>query len=390
MYDFDFTMPTKIYFGRGKENMVGTLLREHGGSVLLVYGSQRLFRSGLGDRLTASIEAAGLKVRLFGGVRPNPLLSHIEEGIRICRQENIETILAVGGGSVIDSAKAIALGACCEAALWDVLTKAAGPEQSRRALPIGAVVTMPASASEASGLMVITRDKTHEKKIGFFESVRPQFAVLNPELTFSLPRQQTAMGGFDAFSHAFERYFDLTRQSLLLDTATEGLMKTIISQLPVALKKPEDYQARAELMLAAAAAHSDMLGPGGDFGCHEISHILTARYGIPHGAALAMILPAWAAAMAEEHPERFSQFAVRVWDVKEGDVRETALQGIRHMEHFIKTIGLELNYQAEHADLEELARETAGVQGFVGGSFQVLRKKELMEIYKKILNPQDK
>lgn len=384
MYNFDFSMQTKIYFGRDREQEVGERLKEYGHNVLLVYGSQRLFQDGLGDRLTKSIKKAGLKVTLFGGVVPNPRLSHIEEGIAICKREKIDVILAVGGGSVMDSAKAIALGSCCRANLWDALCGKVPGEQMDKALPIGGVVTMPASASEANGLMVITRDESGEKKMGFFEAVRPKFAILNPELTFSLPKNQTAIGSFDAFSHAFERYFDLTRESELFDRVTASLMKTIIRQLPIALEQPKHYQARAELMLSATAAHSDMLGPGGDFGCHEISHTLTARYGIAHGAALAMILPAWAEYMAEKRPERFAQFASQVWGTKEQDRKDMAFEGIRSMKQFIRNIGLELTYEIPKADLEILAEGTAGSSGFVGGNFQKLKKEDLTAIYERM------
>lgn len=384
MYNFDFSMPTKIYFGKGRERETGERLKEYGHNVLLVYGSQRLFRDGLGNRLVESIEKAGLKVTPFGGVVPNPRLSHIEEGIAICRREKIDVLLAAGGGSVMDSAKAIALGACCQAKLWDALCGKVPGEQLGEALPVGGVVTMPASASEANGLVVVTQDESGEKKMGFFEAVRPKFAILNPELTFSLPRNQTAMGSFDAFSHAFERYFDLTRESELLDQVTAGLMKTIIHQLPIALAQPKDYQARAELMLSATAAHSDMLGPGGDFGCHEISHILTARCGIDHGAALAMLLPAWAEYMAERKPQRFAKFAAQVWGVKEEDEKTMAFEGIRRMKQFIKESGLELTCEIPDADLESLIEPITEGPGFAGGNFQKLGKEELTAIYKRI------
>lgn len=345
MYNFEFNMPTKIYFGTEQEKRVGQLMRPYGKRVLMLYGSSRIYETGLGGALEQYMREAGIEVFPLGGVIPNPHLSHIRQAIEYCRDKEIGAILAVGGGSVIDSAKAIALGVLHQGDLWDLYE---GSQTDSGALPVGAVVTVPATASECNGMSVITNDATNKKLMGFFEVTWPKFAILNPKLTLTVPAYQTAIGAFDIFSHAFERYLDLSRNSDLLDSMTEGLMKTVIAQTKIAIKEPENYQARAELMWAASVAHNDMLGPGGDFTCHEISHIVTEEYGTPHGAALAMIIPAWCRETLPYQTERLKRFAQNVWGVQgETDPFAAAIKGIEQMEAFIRNIGLEYEEAGE-------------------------------------------
>ncbi len=243
-------------------------------------------------------------------------------------------------------------------------------------LPIGAVVTMPASASECNDMSVISDPVTGRKIARPFKGTRPKFALLNPQLTVTISRFQTASGGFDIFSHAFERYFDLTRDSQLLDGMTVSLMRTVIQVLPKVLADPQNLQLRGELMFAASMAHNDMLGPGGDFACHEISHVVTEKYGIPHGSALAMILPAWCQRMSCAAPERFCRFFEKVWGITGSSWDEVIDRGIDEMKKFITEIGLPLTIPRGDYTIEELA----DAAGMPGGTFAKLTEKDVEAI----------
>lgn len=384
MFDFHFSVPTEIYFGEACEEQVGVLMRAHAARVLLVYGSERIFQEGLGGRIIASLENAGCTVLALGGVKPNADAAYIRNGIALARREQIEGILAVGGGSVIDSAKAIAAGVFFDG---DIMELYASPEkQPDGFLPVGAVVTLPATASESNATSVISDSVTGKKIMRAFEGAKPKFALLDPALTLSVSRFQTASGGFDIFAHAFERYFDLNRQSSLLDRMSVALMREVVETLPKVLEQPEDEALRGELMLAATVAHNDMLGPGGDFACHEMSHQITESFGIAHGAALAMLMPAWCEYVSHHAPQRFASFFSQVFQVKGDQPQDIIEKGIAAFRNFIDTIGLAQRLETEKQDLAGLARQTLDGRPFVGFGLIGLTAFDIEQIYEKILH----
>ena len=393
MFDFQLSVPTEIHFGRDCELLAGKLMRPLAQRVLMIYGSDRIFRTELGGRLQESMEEAGCTVICLGGVKPNAETDWIEEARQLVLRENIEGILAVGGGSVIDSAKALAASAHFPGTVMELYEN---PEiQPEHCLPVGAVVTIPATASESNPMSVISDSVTHRKIAKPMPASQPRFALLNPALTLSVPAWQTASGGFDIFAHAFERYFDLRRESSLLDAMTEAVMKQVVDLLPKILAGIEDgvteqnLQLRGDLMLAATVAHNDMLGPGGDFACHEISHVITEKFGVAHGAALAMIIPAWCRLMWKEAPERFERFFRVIWDA-DGETAEAVISdGITKMERFIDGIGLDRCIDTSASSEEErrqilgdIAAEAAGPAGRIGGGLAELHPDQIAEICK--------
>ena len=386
MCDFNFTIPTEIYFGKDCECKAGQLMQQYAENVMMIYGSDRIFRDGLADRLINSLQNAGCQVLCCGGVKPNAETDWIDSAIEVARRENIEGILAVGGGSVIDSAKAVAAGVHYPGSILQLYeTTDAEPAAY---LPVGAVVTIPATASESNEMSVISDSRTGRKIAKPMPGTRPKFALLNPQLTLTVSPYQTACGGFDMFAHAFERYFDLRRGSSLLDAMAEAVMHTVIEILPQVLAHPQNLEKRSELMLAATIAHNDMLGPGGDFACHEISHVITERFGVTHGGALAMILPAWCRYMWPKAPERFAQFFKNVWGVNEDSDELVIQKGIEKMEVFIKDTGLPLTVET-NGEIEEEAAEIAEAaicgREFIGGGLGILSAGEIRAICKMFL-----
>lgn len=300
MKNFTFSFPTQVIFGRDAETHAGALSAPFGPNVMLLYGSDRIRRSGLLGRLTADLEAHGLTVTLFGGIQENPALSTAEEGRRLAKEKKITLLLAVGGGSVIDTAKAISLGAKNSVPLWELYS---GKAQTQRALPIGVVLTTAATASEANGVSVLCHDVLHEKAALDEPLTRPRFALMNPVLTYTLPPRQTASCAVDIFSHAFERYFHKGQQGTLRSQMCAAVMRTVITELPRALAHPDSYDARSQLMWASTVAHSNMLGFEGDFACHALSHVFTTELGLPHGAALGILMTAWCKYMLTDETE---------------------------------------------------------------------------------------
>jgi alcohol dehydrogenase len=341
MENFRFFNPTAILFGRDAERFVGAETKKRGKRVLLHFGGGSIQKSGLYDRVIGSLRESGIQFFELGGVKPNPRLSLVYEGIDLCRKHNLDFILAVGGGSVIDSAKAIALGAVYAGDVWDFYL---GKTVPAKALPIGCVLTIPAAGSESSQSSVITNEEGKLKRFCDTEIVRPGFAVMNPELSFTLPPYQTACGASDIMAHVMERYFTNSRHVGLTDRLCESTLKTVIDNVPIALNEPENYDARAEIMWAGAIAHNDLLGTGriGDWASHMIEHELSALNDVAHGAGLAIVFPAWMKYVCRHDIQSFVRFAVRVWNVDERfhDPEQTALEGIRRLESFFKSIGL--------------------------------------------------
>lgn len=383
MRDFVFQSPTKIIFGRDTENQAGTEAKKYGTRVLLHYGGGSIKKSGLYDRVISSLKKEGMEIFELGGVKPNPRLGTIYEGIKLCREKKVDVILAVGGGSVIDSAKAIAVGVPYEGDVWDFFLRKAIPEKS---IPLGVVLTIPATGSEASNSCVITNENGWFKK-GFNHDInRPCFSILNPELSFTLPPFQTACGACDIMSHVLERYFTNEQHVDLTDRMCEATLRTVIKYAPIALNEPENYDVRAELMWAGTIAHNGLLGTGRveDWASHRIEHELSGIYDVTHGAGLAVIFPAWMKYVYKHNINRFVQYASRVWDVDPdyNDPEWTALEGIRRTENFFKEIGLPTTLRGlgiSDDRFDEMASKSMAF-GPLGG-FVKLEKQDVINIY---------
>ena len=387
MRDFVFQNTTKIIFGKGKEEEVGKYAAKHGSKVLLHYGGGSIKKYGTYDKVVDSLEEAGVDFVELGGVKPNPRLELVKEGIELVEKENVDFILAVGGGSVIDSAKAIAVGHPYEGDVWDFFT---GKEKIEEAMPLGVVLTIPAAGSESSNSAVITKmDGMLKRAIGT-ELIRPKFALMNPELTYTLPDYQTAAGAADIMAHIMERHFTNVEDVELTDRLCESALKTIITNVPKVLEDNEDYAARAEIMWTGSIAHNDLLGTGriGDWASHGIEHELSGIYDVAHGAGLAVIFPAWMNYVYQHDLERFAQFAVRVFDVDPDfkDLEWTAKQGIKKLKEFFSEIGMpvtlkELDIPEDR--LEEMAEKAT--QNGPQGNFVKLDKDDVLNIYKSAL-----
>jgi hypothetical protein len=341
MQNFEFRNPTKIVFGRGTENQVGAEAAAYSKRILLHFGGGSVRASGLLDRVKASLGAAGVEWVELGGVKPNPRLSLVHEGVRLCKQEKLGLVLAVGGGSVIDSAKAIAMGAVIDHDVWDFYLGRGAP---KAALPVGTVLTIPAAGSEASTGTVITNEDGALKRAVNSELIYPRFSILNPELCFSLPPFQMACGAMDIMAHLMERYFTNVPHVAFTDRLLEATMKTIIAEAPKLQKNPKDYDAWSEFMWAGTLAHNNLLDTGriGDWASHDIEHEISGIYDVAHGAGLAVVFPAWMKHVLRHDLGRFVQWAVRVWNVELDifDLEATARQGVARMEAFYQSLGL--------------------------------------------------
>ena len=384
MENFVFNNTTKIIFGKGVENQVGRELKGYK-KVLLHYGSGSIKKSGLYERVVKSLQDAGVEWVELGGVKPNPSLSLVYEGIHLCRENQVELILAVGGGSVIDSAKAIAMGVYYGGDVWDFFDRSVKPQQ---ALPVGVILTIAAAGSESSVSSVITREEGLLKRAVDNPLIMPRFAMLNPELTYTLPPYQTACGVADIMAHILERYFTRVKNVDLTDRLCEAALKTVINFARRALEDPCDYEARAEIMWAGALAHNDLLGTGrkGDWGSHMIEHELSGIYDVAHGAGLAVVFPAWMEYVYKEDLNRFVQYAVRVWGVDDcfGEPERIALAGIARTRDFFRRMGLPVSLQEMHIGdgrLEEMA-EKATQKGTIG-NFKKLDKADVVEILRR-------
>lgn len=386
MNDFNYYTPTRYVFGRGVEAQTGELTRWMGvEKVLLVYGGGSVVRSGLLDRVKASLDAVGVKYCEMGGVQPNPTDDRVYEGIDICRSENLTGIVAVGGGSAIDTAKAIACGVPYEGDFWDFY---AGKKIVEEALPVGVVLTIPAAGSEGSGNSVITKlDGLHKISLRTDSALRPKFAVMNPELTFTLPPYQTASGIADMMAHIFERYFTNTPEVEVTDRVSEGVLKAIITEAPRVMAEPENYDARANIMWCGTLAHNGICGTGRqeDWVSHFMEHELSAVYGVTHGAGLAVMTPAWMTFMATHNPKKGAQLARRVFDVDIEDDTQAALEGISRLRTFYASLGLPITLAqlgVDNPDFDLLVKKLHENKGEVIGGYYRLTSVETMEIYK--------
>ena len=342
--DFNYYAPTRVVFGRGSEKQLAQLIRQQGGTRVLVhYGGGSARRSGLLDRTFATLSEAGIPYIELGGVVPNPLLTKVREGIDLCRREQVDFILAVGGGSVIDSAKAIGYGACYEGDVWDFWTGKVCPA---RCLPIGVILTIPAAGSEMSSSCVITNDEgTAAIKRGINSDLcRCRFCIMNPELTYTLPPYQTACGCTDIMMHTMERYFSKYEDMTLTDSISEALLRTVKNCALEVLWRPNSYRVRAQIMWAGSLAHNDLTecGTEKDFATHRLEHELSALFGVTHGAGLAALWGSWARFVMARHLSRFVQYAVNVMGVANDFAHpvDTALRGIEATEQFYHSIGM--------------------------------------------------
>ncbi|MBQ7514006.1 MAG: iron-containing alcohol dehydrogenase [Prevotella sp.] len=345
MKDFNFYAPTRVVFGRDSEQQLAQLIRQYGGSRVLVhYGGGSARRSGLLDRTFNTLREVGIYFVELGGVVPNPLLSKVQEGIDLCRHEQIDFILAVGGGSVIDSAKAIGYGVGYDGDVWDFWDGKATP---KACLPIGVILTIPAAGSEMSSSCVITRDEGLLKRGINSDLCRCRFCIMNPELTYTLPPYQTAAGATDIMMHTMERYFSKYEDMTLTDAIAEALLRTVKDSVFEVLANPEDYRHRAQIMWAGSLAHNDLTecGTEKDFATHRLEHELSAVYGVTHGAGLAALWGSWARYVLPKHVSRFVQFAVNVMGVTNdfAHPEATALKGIEALERFYRAIGMPAN-----------------------------------------------
>ncbi|MBQ1994475.1 MAG: iron-containing alcohol dehydrogenase [Lachnospiraceae bacterium] len=392
MENFNFYAPTFFAFGKGRESDCGELVKKFGGSkVLIHYGGGSVVRSGLLDRVTDSLEKAGVKFIKLGGVMPNPRSGLVYEGIKLCREEKVDFILAVGGGSTIDSAKAIAAGVVYDGDFWDFYQG----KLIEEALPVGTILTIAAAGSEGSPDSVITHEDGMIKRGASGDAIRPKFSILNPELTETLPAYQTACGITDIIAHLYERYLTNTSDVEVTDRLIESLILTMKTEAPKVMKNLQDYQARANIMWAGMVAHNNIVGVGRsqDWTSHQIEHELSALYDCAHGAGLAVTMPAVFTYNMSHDVMRFAQIAVRVWGCQMDFVHPeiTAKEGIEALHSFLISIGMPKNFEelgAKEEDIEKLAYTCCygrGDEGGRAGGFVSLEQKDVEAIYRLML-----
>ena len=400
MKDFNFYAPTRVVFGRESEEKLPQLIQQYGGGRVLVhYGGGSAKRSGLLDKVFKMLSEAGIPYVELGGVVPNPLLSKVQEGIDLCRREHVNFILAVGGGSVIDSSKAIGYGVGYPGDVWDFWDGKAVPQEC---LPIGVMLTIPAAGSEMSSSCVITKDEGMIKRGVNSDICRCKFAIMNPERTYTLPAYQTAAGATDIMMHTMERYFSKYEDALLTDALAEALLRQVIASTPVALENPENYEHRAAIMWASSLSHNDLMecGTEKDFASHRLEHELSGLFGVTHGAGLAAIWGSWARYVIDKHLSRFVKFAVNVMGVAvpvsdaeqlaaAPEAQKTiALRGVEAIERFFKSIGMPISIPeligrpATNEEIAEMVRKCSRDGKITVGAMEVLAEKDMELIYK--------
>lgn len=390
MRDFTYYTPTEVVFGRSAEDHVAELVKKYAGHrVLIHYGGGSVVRSGLLDKVCRQLEEAGVAFIIFGGVVPNPRLDLVREGIELCRKERIDMVLAVGGGSAMDSAKAIAYGVRYDGDVWDFF---AGRAKATQALPVGVVVTNPATGSEMSDSCVITNEQEKDKRGYSSPFGRCRFAVSNPERTFTLPPYQTSAGIADIMMHTMERYFSNDMDMALTEHLAEALLRTLKENAYTVLTDPADYVARAQIMWGGSLAHNGLTecGMERDWACHKMEHELSGMFDVTHGAGLTALWPTWARYVYKTNVERFVRFAVNVMGLPNNpeDPEGTALKGIEAMEQFYRDIRMPvtttelLGRELTDTEIEELARRCSHDGAITVGKLRVLGREDMKAVYK--------
>ena len=390
MKDFTYYAPTRIVFGKESEEKLPQLIQQYGGKKVLVhYGGGSAKRSGLLDKVFTMLDDAGIAYVELGGVVPNPVLSLVKEGIDLCQKEKVDFILAVGGGSVIDSSKAIGYGVGYDGDVWDFWDGKAVPQSC---LPIGVVLTIPAAGSEMSSSCVITNEDGMLKRGVNSDLCRCKFAIMNPERTYTLPPFQTAAGATDIMMHTMERYFSKYEDAMLTDAIAEALLRTVMKATKAVLAKSDDYTSRAAIMWAGSLSHNDLTecGTEKDFACHKLEHELSGLFGVTHGAGLAAIWGSWARYVMNRHMDRFVKFATEVMGVPKDHMEKplaTAMAGVRNLENFFHEIGMPTNIpeligrEATEEEIQKLVDKCSRGGKITIGAMEVLKADDMTAIY---------
>ena len=387
MNNFDFCSPTYFAFGKGKENDVGKLIKKFGGTkVLIHYGGGSVVRSGLLDKVKTILNDEKIPFVELGGVVPNPRSGLVYEGIELCKKENIDFILSVGGGSCIDSSKAIAVGVKYDGDFWDFYDKVNNPVQD--SIPVGTILTIAAAGSEGSPASVITLEEGMIKRSACNDMPRPIFSIMNPEFTCTLPAYQTACGATDIMAHILERYFTNTKDVEITDRFCEAVLLTMVNETPKVMKDPNNYEARANMMWAGMVAHNNICGVGReqDWSTHKLEHELSGLYDIAHGAGLAVMFPAWMKYTVKHDINRFANLAARVWGcvMNEANPEETAMEGIKKYEEFLKSIGMPTSFKEIGAKEEDIKTMVDKILLFANplGKFVPLTAEDMEKVYR--------
>ena len=390
MKDFTYYAPTRIVFGKESEEKLPQLIQQYGGKKVLVhYGGGSAKRSGLLDKVFTMLDDAGIAYVELGGVVPNPVLSLVKEGIDLCQKEKVDFILAVGGGSVIDSSKAIGYGVGYDGDVWDFWDGKAVPQSC---LPIGVVLTIPAAGSEMSSSCVITNEDGMLKRGVNSDLCRCKFAIMNPERTYTLPPFQTAAGATDIMMHTMERYFSKYEDAMLTDAIAEALLRTVMKATKAVLAKSDDYTSRAAIMWAGSLSHNDLTecGTEKDFACHKLEHELSGLFGVTHGAGLAAIWGSWARYVMNRHMDRFVKFATEVMGVPKDHIEKplaTAMAGVRNLENFFHEIDMPTNIpeligrEATEEEIQKLVDKCSRGGKITIGAMEVLKAEDMTAIY---------
>ena len=390
MKDFTYYAPTRIVFGKESEEKLPQLIQQYGGKRVLVhYGGGSAKRSGLLDKVFTMLDDAGIAYVELGGVVPNPVLSLVKEGIDLCQKEKVDFILAVGGGSVIDSSKAIGYGVGYDGDVWDFWDGKAVPQSC---LPIGVVLTIPAAGSEMSSSCVITNEDGMLKRGVNSDLCRCKFAIMNPERTYTLPPFQTAAGATDIMMHTMERYFSKYEDAMLTDAIAEALLRTVMKATKAVLAKSDDYTSRAAIMWAGSLSHNDLTecGTEKDFAYHKLEHELSGLFGVTHGAGLAAIWGSWARYVMNRHMDRFVKFATEVMGVPKDHIEKplaTAMAGVRNLENFFHEIGMPTNIpeligrEATEEEIQKLVDKCSRGGKITIGAMEVLKAEDMTAIY---------
>ncbi len=383
MKDFVFHNPTKIIFGKGRISELGSEVRRTSRKVLLVYGRGSIKKNGVYDQVVDSLRTAGIEFVELPGVKPNPVLSKVHEGVELAKKEKVDGIVAVGGGSTIDTSKTIAAGFYYDGDIWDAFV---GRYEVKRSLPIYVVLTLSATGSEMNMGAVITNEETKQKYAFVAPTSYPRVSIIDPSVQFSLPRIQTANGAADAISHVMELYFDGTPDVWIEDEISEGIIRAIIRSTDILMNKPDDYDARANLAWSATLALNGVTRTGrsgGDWSCHAIEHSISALYDIAHGSGLAIVTPAWMKYVYKEDIGKFARFAEKVFGVEESDEERAALEGIERLKNWFKSVGLPTSLEdvgISSTEIDKIVDNAAMRTPF--GSLKRLEKEDVREILK--------